>query len=108
MLAELDYYFQIVKSRSPKSHICIVRRIAKILTIKLQKPAKTRKKRHVLARRRTNLKISIKSKIPVDKRGFEMVPSTGIEPVTFPMSRERATAAPTGLKSKIIIQNLAR
>ena len=28
-----------------------------------------------------------------------MVPSTGIEPVTFPMSRERATAAPTGLKS---------
>ena len=64
------------------------------------------------------------------------MPSTGIEPVTFPMSRERATAAPTGLKitqivfvgvfpksgnvlcvtsaaptglkSKIIIQNLAR
>lgn len=29
----------------------------------------------------------------------KMVPSTGIEPVTFPMSRERATAAPTGLKS---------
>ena len=28
-----------------------------------------------------------------------MVPSTGIEPVTFPMSRERATAAPTGPKS---------
>ncbi len=28
-----------------------------------------------------------------------MVPSTGIEPVAFPMSRERATAAPTGLKS---------
>ncbi len=27
-----------------------------------------------------------------------MVPSTGIEPVAFPMSRERATAAPTGLK----------
>ena len=26
------------------------------------------------------------------------LPSTGIEPVTFPMSRERATAAPTGLK----------
>lgn len=28
-----------------------------------------------------------------------MVPSIGIEPMTFPMSRERATAAPTGLKS---------
>ena len=28
-----------------------------------------------------------------------MVPSTGIEPVAFPMSRERATAAPTGRKS---------
>ena len=28
-----------------------------------------------------------------------MVPSTGIEPVTFPMSRGRATAAPTGLKT---------
>ncbi len=27
-----------------------------------------------------------------------MVPSIGIEPMTFPMSRERATAAPTGLK----------
>ena len=27
------------------------------------------------------------------------MPSTGIEPVTFPMSRERATAAPTGLKT---------
>ena len=26
------------------------------------------------------------------------MPSTGIEPVAFPMSRERATAAPTGLK----------
>ncbi len=26
------------------------------------------------------------------------MPSTGIEPVTFPMSRERATAAPTGLE----------
>ena len=32
-----------------------------------------------------------------------MVPSTGIEPVTFPMSRERATAAPTGLKTSQII-----
>ena len=32
-----------------------------------------------------------------------MVPSTGIEPVTFPMSRERATAAPTGLKTAQII-----
>ena len=28
-----------------------------------------------------------------------MVPSIGFEPMTFPMSRERATAAPTGLKS---------
>ena len=27
-----------------------------------------------------------------------MVPSTGFEPVTFPMSRERATTAPTGLR----------
>ena len=27
-----------------------------------------------------------------------MVPSIGIEPMTFPMSRERATAAPTGPK----------
>ena len=26
----------------------------------------------------------------------KMVPSTGFEPVTFPMSRERATTAPTG------------
>ena len=32
-----------------------------------------------------------------------MVPSTGIEPVAFPMSRERATAAPTGLKSVSIL-----
>ena len=32
-----------------------------------------------------------------------MVPSTGIEPVTFPMSRERATAAPTGLKTIQIV-----
>ena len=32
-----------------------------------------------------------------------MVPSTGIEPVAFPMSRERATAAPTGLKSTQIV-----
>ena len=37
-----------------------------------------------------------------------MVPSIGFEPMTFPMSRERATPAPTGLKSKTIIQNLAR
>ena len=28
-----------------------------------------------------------------------MVPSIGFEPMTFPMSRERATPAPTGLKS---------
>ena len=27
-----------------------------------------------------------------------MVPSIGFEPMTFPMSRERATPAPTGLK----------
>ena len=32
-----------------------------------------------------------------------MVPSTGIEPVTFPMSRERATAAPTGRKTTQIV-----
>ena len=32
-----------------------------------------------------------------------MVPSTGIEPVTFPMSRERATAAPTGPKFSQIV-----
>ena len=32
-----------------------------------------------------------------------MVPSTGIEPVAFPMSRERATAAPTGRKSTQIV-----
>ncbi len=32
-----------------------------------------------------------------------MVPSIGIEPMTFPMSRERATAAPTGLKSVSIL-----
>ena len=31
------------------------------------------------------------------------MPSTGIEPVTFPMSRERATAAPTGLKFTQIV-----
>ena len=31
-----------------------------------------------------------------------MVPSIGIEPMTFPMSRERATAAPTGLKLFIV------
>ena len=31
-----------------------------------------------------------------------MVPSIGIEPMTFPMSRERATAAPTGLKTGLI------
>ena len=37
-----------------------------------------------------------------------MVPSIGFEPMTFPMSRERATPAPTGLKSITIIQNLAR
>ena len=30
----------------------------------------------------------------------KMVPSTGFEPVTFPMSRERATTAPTGLKRR--------
>ncbi len=30
---------------------------------------------------------------------FPNLPSTGIEPVAFPMSRERATAAPTGLKT---------
>ena len=35
-----------------------------------------------------------------------MVPSTGIEPVAFPMSRERATAAPTGRKSTFIISYL--
>ncbi len=28
-----------------------------------------------------------------------MVPSIGFEPMTFPMSRERATPAPTGLKT---------
>ena len=33
------------------------------------------------------------------KGWFSNLPSTGIEPVTFPMSRERATAAPTGLKT---------
>ena len=33
-----------------------------------------------------------------------MVPSTGIEPVAFPMSRERATAAPTGLKTLLTTQ----
>lgn len=32
-----------------------------------------------------------------------MVPSIGIEPMTFPMSRERATAAPTGLKFVTIL-----
>ena len=34
---------------------------------------------------------------------FSNLPSTGIEPVTFPMSRERATAAPTGLKTAYIL-----
>lgn len=33
------------------------------------------------------------------------LPSTGIEPVAFPMSRERATAAPTGLKSCVYYLN---
>ena len=37
------------------------------------------------------------------KGWFSNLPSTGIEPVTFPMSRERATAAPTGLKSTQIV-----
>ena len=32
-----------------------------------------------------------------------MVPSTGIEPVAFPMSRERATAAPTGRKLLVAV-----
>ena len=31
--------------------------------------------------------------------GFSNMPSIGFEPMTFPMSRERATPAPTGLKS---------
>lgn len=31
-----------------------------------------------------------------------MVPSIGFEPMTFPMSRERATPAPTGLKTGYI------
>ena len=32
------------------------------------------------------------------------MPSTGFEPVTFPMSRERATTAPTGLKTNKIFK----
>ena len=31
-----------------------------------------------------------------------MVPSIGFEPMTFPMSRERATPAPTGLKGNAL------
>ena len=31
-----------------------------------------------------------------------MVPSIGFEPMTFPMSRERATPAPTGLKTILL------
>ena len=37
MLAEMDYYFQIANPRLFESYSCIVRRIAQILTIKLQK-----------------------------------------------------------------------
>ena len=33
----------------------------------------------------------------------KMVPSIGIEPMTFPMSRERATAAPTGPLPKLAL-----
>ena len=33
-----------------------------------------------------------------------MVPSIGFEPMTFPMSRERATPAPTGLKLTQILR----
>ena len=46
--------------------------------MKLQKPAKKRKKRPFWAANRERSKISIKQEILALERGFEMVPSTGL------------------------------